>query len=71
MYDVKRYNKQFRLSSSVEVAELNDIENNPLCSVTNKQFITTEQKEFANGKLANTYQEVICILEWNEKVLVE
>ena len=71
MYDLRRETRQFKMSDNENVKELNEIENNPLCTVTNKQFITTEQKEFSNGKLANTYQEGICILEWNEKVLVE
>jgi len=70
VYDILRYNRQFKMGASQDVLDLNTIENNPLCSVTNKQFITVEQKDFVNGKISNTYQEVICILEWNEKVLV-
>lgn len=71
MYDIRRSTRQFKMSSNGDLKEIEDIENNPLCSVTNKQFITTEHKDFVNGKISNTYQEVICILEWNEKVLVE
>lgn len=71
MYDIRKETRKFEMGDPESVKELNIIENNPLCSVTHKQFITTEKKEFSNGKISNTYQEIVCILEWNEKVLVE
>lgn len=50
---------------------IEQIINNPLCSVTHKQFITLERKIFNDkGKLQSSEQYIQCVLEWAEKQML-
>ena len=70
MYNIVHRIMQFKMNNDSDTACMAEIINNPLCTVIKKQFITLESKEFSSqGKLSSTSQEVVCVVEWNEKEL--
>lgn len=71
MYNIRHEIRKFEMDDSESLSALNEIINNPLCSVTNKQYITLEEKTFdSKGKLSSIKPILVCVLEWNEKVLI-
>ena len=70
MYDIKKKIKNFKLDAEDEVEEMEEIINNPLCTILNKTIMTLEETEFDKGKPCFKRQTPVCVLEWDEKVML-
>jgi hypothetical protein len=70
VYNIKRKMRKFDLDTE-GVEAIEEVVNNPLCIITNKQFITLERKIFNDkGKIQSSEQYIQCVLEWTEKELM-
>ena len=70
MYNIKHHMKEFKMRDEGDMADLNALLNNPLNTVVNKQTISLTNETYNNGKKDRSWQEVVCVVEWNSKEMI-
>ena len=70
MIKIKRRFKRFRLDNEKDVAEYEDVLNDSLCTVTNRETQIEKVKTFSDeGKLAEVTEMSTYLVHWEERVL--
>lgn len=70
MYNVIKRSRVFNTEMTTDMEEMESVLNNPLCTITRKSYEKVEDKSFTNGKISNITQKLLCIMEWDEKVIL-
>lgn len=70
MIKIKRRFKRFRLDDPQEVLEYEEVLNDSLCTVTNRELQIEKTKTFNDeGKLENMQETSTYLVHWEEQVL--
>lgn len=71
MYEITRHTKKFNTDVVEDMADYDEIINNPLCVVLNERKEKLSNKEFdGEGKMISLEEHVILVVTWEEKDIV-
>lgn len=70
MYKTVRTTRRFDLDSSDDLAEYDEIMNDPNCSIVKEIKEKLQDKEFEEGKLVSLHERIVLIITYERKVLL-
>lgn len=70
MFQQKKHVKAFDLLDKKEVEDYEGVLNDPLCTIISDRTIKHTTREYQDGQIAESTEQVYLVVTWEEKTLL-